>query len=345
LESIRQTPKEDFYYLNLGRSLMSLAEIQRSSGIADGEEREVDVEQLLRYQGIEEVAGFVQQETPMGLMSYARAVLKRAYDLNPMNKDHSANLARLHNFWFNWTQDPEKLRIATDWYEKANIVAPFDVALINESAGVHMMYSNLLSMLENQDESLSYQQKAEDLYKTSMYYDPLFSDADTRLAELYRQDGRIKEAGELYVQAIQRDPHQFDQQVETLAQVFEDYPDLLRAIRNTYEDKAAGEKSGNEDSRLYAIAGLLSVRLGDMERAADAYEQAVELDPDNVGNRKNYTIILSDTNQYNQALTQATVALSLTRQAEPPDEQEIQQLQYLIALLEESLARAESDTQ
>jgi tetratricopeptide (TPR) repeat protein len=348
LEAIRQTPKEDFYYLNLGRSLMSLAEIKRSAGNPAGTEKEAEVEDLLQYQGINEVGGFVQQETPMGLMSYARAVLRRAYDLNPMNKDHSANLARLHNYWFNWSQDPEKLRIATEWYEEANTVAPYDVSLINESAGVHQMYSNVLSSQGKPAEAQTQLAKAEELYQRSLYFDPLFGDADVRLAELYRQQGRMEEAADLYAQAIGHQPHKFDDQVETLATIFGSTPDLLERIRDAYVTQAESEN----DARLHAIAGLLSVRLGDMEQAATSYDQSVEIDPDDPGSRKNYTIILSDTKEYQQALTQATAALTLTQQqvtaVQTPTQQQIedlQQLQYLVNLMEQSVARENGDTQ
>ncbi len=348
LEAIRQTPKEDFYYLNLGRSLMSLAEIKRSADNPAGTEKEVEVEDLLQYQGINEVGGFVQQESPMGLMSYARAVLRRAYDLNPMNKDHSANLARLHNYWFNWSQDPEKLRTATEWYEVANTVAPYDVALINESAGVHQMYSNVLSSQNSMEEAQTQLAKAEELYQRSLHFDPLFGDANVRLAELYRQQGRMEEAAELYIQTIEHQPHQFDDQVETLATIFGSTPELLERIRDAYVEQSESE----DDARLHAIAGLLSVRLGDMDQAATSYDQSVEIDPDDPGSRKNYTIILSDTKQYQQALTQATAALTLTQQqvtaVQTPTQQQIedlQQLQYLVNLMEQSVAREAGDTQ
>lgn len=338
LDAIRHNPKEDFYYLNLGRSLMELAEAKRSAGEAMGEEDpQVTVEQLLEYETEQEVGGFVQAHSPMELMSYARAILRRAYDLNPLNKDHSANLARLNNFWYNWAQDLDKLEAAAKWYATANEVAPYDVQLINESANIQMMLGTILASNGQEEAAQQHYALAERLYTASLTYDPNFEDqnqvgADMRLAELYRQQGKMEEAAEMYVHTIKRKPHQFDQQIDTIIAAFQTHPDLLRQIRDAYEAKA------KNDARLHAVAGLISVRVGDMEQAAESYEQAVELEPNNLGNRRNYTIILSDTKQYSRALAQATAALSLTQQQDG-SEQEAAQLEYLIGVLEQSVAR------
>ncbi len=338
LNAIRHNPKEDFYYLNLGRGLMELAEAKRSAGEAMGEEDpQVTVEQLLEYETEQEVGGFVQAHSPMELMSYARAILRRAYDLNPLNKDHSANLARLNNFWYNWSQDLDKLEAAAKWYATANEAAPYDVQLINESANIQMMLGTILASNGQEEAAQQHYAHAEELYTASLTYDPNFEDqnqvgADMRLAELYRQQGKMDKVAEMYVHTIKRKPHELDQQIETIIAAFQSHPDLLRQIRDAYEAKA------KNDARLHAVAGLISVRVGDMEQAAESYEQAVELEPDNLGNRRNYTIILSDTNQYSRALAQATAALSLTQQQDGSAE-EAAQLEYLIGVLEQSIAR------
>lgn len=327
LDAIRHNPKEDFYYLNLGRSLMNIAEFYRSNGAPMGEDDPtVTIEDLMALDEIQDVGNFVQAKSPMELMSYSRAVLERARELNSRNKDHYANLARFNNFLYNWTQNIETLKQSADWYNQANEVAPYDVALINESASVQLMLATILSSTGDPD-SQQYFDQSEALYQQSLLYDPSYGDADARLAEIYRVESRLPEAARLYAQAIRRDPHQFDQQVEILATTFAGQPDLLRTIRDAYEERA-------DDAQLHAIAGLLSVRVGDMEHAAESYEQAVQLEPDNLGNRRNYTIILSDTMEYSRALVQATAALSLTRQQEGA-ETDAAQLEYLITFLEQ----------
>lgn len=327
LDAIRHNPKEDFYYLNLGRSLMNIAEFYRSNGAPMGEDDPtVTLEDLLALDEIQDVGNFVQTKSPMLLMSYSRAVLERARELNPRNKDHYANLARFNNFLYNWTQNIETLKVSADWYDQANEVAPYDVALINESASVQLMLASLLSSVNDPD-SQHYFDQSEALYKQSLLYDPNYGDADARLAEIYRVESRLPEAANLYAQAIRRDPHQFDQQTEVLAATFAGQPDLLRTIRDAYEEQA-------NDAQLHAIAGLLSVQVGDMDNASESYEQAVQLEPDNLGNRRNYTLILSDTMEYSRALVQATAALSLTRQQEGA-EADAAQLEYLVHFLEQ----------
>jgi hypothetical protein len=60
---------------------------------------------------------------------------------------------------------------------------------------------------------------------------------------------------------------------------------------------------------------------------------AVGLEPDNLEYRQNYTIALSDTQQYDAALDEAQAALSLARKQQKPDDEAI--LQQVIALLQD----------
>jgi hypothetical protein len=144
LETIRIAPREDIYYINVGRTLMSLADLQRTQGREVSKPtRDVRFEELLQLNGEQEVAAFIQRETPANLLSFADAVLQRARTLNPLNKDHYANLGRLHNYWYRLAQDRSQLLVALDWYEQVGPIAPQDVTLINERAGVLMLLSEL----------------------------------------------------------------------------------------------------------------------------------------------------------------------------------------------------------
>lgn len=337
IETINSNPREDFYYLNLGRTLMTIAQQQRAQGMPAGDDNpDVDLDDLLSIETTQDLAAFVQRTPPLEMMSYAEAVLKRARELNPMNKDHYANLARLNNFWYNWTQDPERLRISSDWYAQANEVAPQDVTLINEHASVLMILGSHLASQGKNDEAQQYYAQAEELLERSWALDKTYYDTPGRLAEAYRLSGQLAAATDLYIEVLERDPRGLDPFIERIIASLEGHPDLLMKLYDAYA------VHGDEESSafLYSIAGILAVRAGELEAAVDAYEQATTLNPNNLEFVRNYTIVLSDTNRFDRALGQAQAGLELARSREDA-QTEIAQFQYLVNLLQPKVAGGE----
>ncbi|MCG8349122.1 MAG: serine hydrolase, partial [Chloroflexales bacterium] len=335
LATIRGNPREDFYYLNLGRTLMNIADRRRAQGTPLGEPNpEAQVNDLLRLQDPAQIQSFVFARSPLEVLSYAETVLHRARDLNPLNKDHYANLGRLNNFWYSWTQDPSRLQESLNWYEQVNEIAPQDVTLMNERAGVTIQLGNYTQTMGSEDEAARYFNAAEQLLQRSKELDQRYVDTDARLADLYRLQGRLAEATDLYVNVIKRSPNQLDSSIERIADSLEAEPDLLRKLRDAYAEQAG------DDALLHAIAGLLSVRVGDMEQAVESYDRATTIQPQNVEYHRNFTIVLSDTRRYDQALSEARNTLSLA-QSQPGRETEVAQLQALIAYLEQQAAGGE----
>ncbi len=339
LDSIHHNPREDFYYLNLGRTLMNLANELRVQGapmdtlvIPDD-----PVQELLALRtGNEEqtrnrIISFIQQSNPVTMLSYAEAILKEARELNPRNKDHYANLGRLNNFWYNWTQDPERLEQAADWYRQATSIAPQDVTLLNEYASIITMQGSYAAAQDDAEAAQEKFAQAEELLQRSRELDERYADTDARLADLYRLQGDLAAATDLYVELVAQNPHQLDVSIDTIANTLRESPDLLRQLRDAYAAQA------EDDAHLHAIVGLLSVRADDTERAVEAYARATTLQPISLEYRRNYTIILSDTRQYEQALSEAQTALELA-QGQQVSEMEMSQLEALVAFLEQRAA-------
>jgi tetratricopeptide (TPR) repeat protein len=344
LATIRANPREDFYYLNLGRILMSIADTQRASGVPLGEPKaNPRVQELTDLEDVDAVQGFVQKNQPLQLMSYAEAVLTEAHELNSLNKDHFANLGRLNNFWYSWTRDPERLRIALQWYERVMTVAPQDVSLINERVGVMMTMADYLKSVGNQAEADSYYQQAQQLLDRSRTLDQRYVDTDVRLGDLLRAQGRYAEAIERYIAVLDRSPQALNSQVERIAAEMKDQPDLVRKLRDAYVaqatkgDQALATNPSSAQTAstalMHAIAGLLSVRVGDLEPATTSYARAASLAPTNYDYLRNYTIVLSDTMRYEQAIVEANRALALL-QGQQGREREAAQIQALIAYLQ-----------
>lgn len=299
LDAIRQEPRQDFYYLSLGRSLMTIVALRAEALGPEADLGQVDpsasVDTLLRLPDALALQDFVMQRSPLELMGYARAVLERAYELNPLNKDHLANMARMYNFWYQTLsaeQDPELMRQAVEWYRRAHEIAPQDVTILNE-------YASAVARTDDFDE-------ARRLLERSRELDPLYADTTVRLGTLLRMQGRYAEATDAYVAAVGRDPRALDGQIAEIAAGMRGAPDQLLRLRDAY---AAALTQLPDDPRLLAITGLLADRAGDLPGAAEAYGRVVQVQPDNLEARQNYTLVLSDMLEYQRAADEAQALL------------------------------------
>ena len=109
--ALEEQPREDYYYLFLGRSQLERA--RQSSG--------VERERFLRE---------------------AERSLLRARELNPMNTDHSANLGRLYLAWAQLAgadQRAEMVQKSLDNYSVATRLSPNAAHLHNEYASAYQM--------------------------------------------------------------------------------------------------------------------------------------------------------------------------------------------------------------
>ncbi|NTU85554.1 MAG: hypothetical protein HGA45_40405, partial [Chloroflexales bacterium] len=351
LATVRLSPREDFYYLNLGRVLMSLAESMRTQGGALGEPNpDVQVEDLLNLRDQTALVSFVQAHTPNQIMSYAEAVLLRAHDLNPLNKDHFANLGRLNSYWYRWSNDPERLRTALDWYEQVTRIAPQDVTLLNEQTGVLVDLGDYTASNGDQAQAASYYERARALLEHSVALDPNYADTYGRLGDLARlADKDLDAATGFYVQAIERDGLALTNSIESVANDLAGRKDLLLKLRDSYTAAAATQEArlaaaeqapsvaadpatiGGQVAILQTITGLLAVRGGDVASSLEPYRRAAELQPLNPTYSRNYSIILSDTVRHAEAIAETERLITMLR-GQPGSEQTITEAEQLIAL-------------
>ena len=109
-KALELSPGEDYYYLFLGRSFLNATNAQ-----SDPAQRE-------------------------SLLAEAEAQLKAARVLNPLNTDHTANLARLNRQWSVLTTDPavrdERMKMSDGYYAQAVRLSPQNAGLWNEWAAL-----------------------------------------------------------------------------------------------------------------------------------------------------------------------------------------------------------------
>ncbi|WP_129632936.1 tetratricopeptide repeat protein [Candidatus Oscillochloris fontis] len=317
LATLRSNPNEDFYYLGLAHNLMTITSVLHARGVPLGAaDPQANVPDLLRLDSDDTLVAFLQRSTSLEMLSYAEAVLQRAYQLNPLNKDHAANLGRLNSYWYNLSNDPQRLDQGLKWYDQVAHLAPNDVTLINERAGAMIDLGRFFQRSGEQSQAEVWYTQAEELLNHSTELDPRYADTALRLGDLAQLRGDRATATSFYERGIELSPLTAAQNVERLAERLNNEPALLSRLHTAFLTAAQRyderlERSTDDatlrsqTARLYAVAGLLAAYADASEEALAPYQRAVNLQPTSVEYSQNYTLILSDTQRYQEALAEA----------------------------------------
>lgn len=210
-DALNRVPDEDFYYLFLGR-----AYLERSTLTEDANEK-------------------------AQLLSDAEKRLLLAQKINPLNTDHTANLARLNTRWVALTDDEtarqERIDQAEQYYLDALSLSPQNSVIRNE-------YARLLLNLKQDCPG------AIQVFEESVAIDPYYTETYFDLAQTYQacaagqaedmQEEMTQKAAEVALGAAEQRPN---------------------------------------DPRVWVRAGQILHDLGDYEGAVAAYEQVRQLDP------------------------------------------------------------------
>jgi tetratricopeptide (TPR) repeat protein len=240
-EAAKLEPQEDYYYLFLGRALLQLADMaQTGNALLPADLSNVPTRDLL---GLSERGA--RSGTREDLMRAAQAALVAAQRLNPLNTDHSANLARLSRAWAfadalspddNPTDtrlreilatpgnkvDQARLDQALTYYQQATALSPQNAQLWNELATVQFIQNDLAGAQTSINRSLA---------------------LDQRFAATHLLQGDVRDAAG-------------------------DKQGALAAFRQ------AGQLAPNDLVTLSSV-GVFSAETGDLEGAADSFAQII----------------------------------------------------------------------
>jgi tetratricopeptide (TPR) repeat protein len=346
--TVRSSPGEDFYYLSLGRALMTTGDALRARNVPLGQPKpNADILDVINLSDQQAVASFIQSGSPLSMISYAEAVLLKAHNLNPLNKDHFANLGRLNNYWYGISRDPERLRLAINWYEQVTPIAPNDVTLINERAGVVAELGDYAKAAGEAAQAQAQYDQAAELLRHSEELDARYADTYLRMGDLeQRRGGDLAKATDSYIKAIGLAPAAAANGIQNVADSLAAHPDQIVRLRDAFiaaaqktEDRlttlegdpqqsaTAGSVRG-QAALLQSVVGLLSVRAGNVSSSLAPYQRAVVLQPANVEYSRNYTIVLSDTKHYDQAVAEMNRLIAALQAAGQSDK--IAQVQQLL---------------
>ncbi|HJW83950.1 MAG TPA: tetratricopeptide repeat protein, partial [Anaerolineae bacterium] len=202
-QALKYAPREDFYMLSLGASYLN-----KSAAAPDGPPRFVD------NQSFESILKDSPQDTAQlnrrDALTAARVTLESAQQVNPLNTDHSANLARLHRRWSDLAADDAERRLrldqAGDYYRQATTLSPHNAQLWNEWAVIYFSLWDLASRLSDQAAAATALQEAQAKLDESLRLDDSFVDTYVYLSSLYSAQGRAAEAETALRQAREMSP-------------------------------------------------------------------------------------------------------------------------------------------
>jgi tetratricopeptide (TPR) repeat protein len=284
--AIRLAPKEDFYYLYLGRARLEQAKTIEDPAVRDN------------------------------VMRVTEDVLTKAREINPLNTDHSANLARMYRTWAEMTSDAEArqalIQRSSDSYAIATSLSRNHAILWNEWALLYFYVGDF--------------ERAQETITHSLEIDPDYEQTWTIQADLYASQNQIADAIEAYKQSLEALPRQTEVWLR-LGDMYMGQNQLEKAAE-AYEQ--ALELSPNQ-TRVWRVLGSVYAQLGRLDDAIVALQRALEIAPeasDAWDTHRMLAVIYSQLGQNDMALFHAEMAL----ESAPEDQQPM--LQDLVAQLQ-----------
>ncbi len=266
-QSIDLAPREDYYHLFLGKAYLELSQT-------------------------------LPQETPPEqreeLLRETERVLKEARGINPLNTDHSANLARFYRSWSQFTSNSEQreelLELSRENYEKALTLSPNNAVLWNELA---ILYAFDFQNREQFQETISH----------SLDLDPEFEQTWMTLGDVW-QNVQQDQAGAIdaYQEALALSPKNcaVRYNLGNLLIQESEWTQAIDTLKPTSE-YCAGTNRTWDMYRLLAIAYYYE---GQPQQALQTANQALQLAPED----------------QREVVEQLITAIQQPEQVEPPSE-------------------------
>jgi tetratricopeptide (TPR) repeat protein len=263
--ALELAPNEDYYYLFLGRSYLEYAKsIQDEAGRQD-------------------------------LVQRAERDLQEAQKINPLNTDHTANLARLYSWWASKTDDStireERGQVSSDYYARSTTLSPNNSTLWGEWA---ILLMDILNRPEEARQKLEHALSLDPAYSLTLglmgdYYiqlahsqtDPSQKEGDLAKAIDYYQQavkvakstentnkiGYLVSLGNIFVERASKDPENLN-------------PQFISQAIDFYQKAVEAKPSSSDLYRIEEQIARLYFQLSDKANALVHAEAALEAAPE-----------------------------------------------------------------
>ncbi len=237
--AIELVPKEDFYYLYLGRAYLEYATTIEDPAVRDA----------------------VMRETEQTLV--------QAREVNPLNTDHSANLARMYRRWTDFVSEDEMrqslLQQSSENYAIATSLSPQNAILWNEWA---MLYYYGLGDVAGFERTL----------QRSLEIDSGFGQTWLVCGDANRQQGKLEEAAHCYEEALKLS-HNAPQVWRALGDTYiamQRWEDAISALTQTVELQPNASDIWN----IHQVLARLYSQIGQQDQALIHASTALQLAPE-----------------------------------------------------------------
>ena len=309
-------PDEDFYYLWLGAAYLEKAS-QAQEGQSILATTGGNLSGLLKLT-FQQTYGLSRQDSLLA----AKTVLENARTLNPLNTDHSANLARLYRRWADlYASDPAvrktQLEQSNAQYQIATTLSPDNAILWNEWATVLMAQADTARTAGDTGGTDAFIKDAQAKLDQSLALDQQFGQTYLIRAQLARSLGQTDEARRDYDLAMKwgggsdawggltdmlvAQGNYTEVETITLAYL-KDNPDFLPGLRTLARN-------------VYFPQKRLAEALATQQRVV----QLAASDPNLWDDQRVLAILLAQTGQLDQALQTAQQALAKAPKANQAD--------------------------
>ncbi|HEY4721962.1 MAG TPA: hypothetical protein VII92_08960, partial [Anaerolineae bacterium] len=312
-------PDEDFYYLWLGAAYLEKA--ANAPATPDMLTSSSTLEGVLGMNVVQ-----TYQLNRKDSLQAAEVILKHARDLNPLNTDHSANLARLYRRWADLSTDPAQRKAnldkANEQYREATTLSPNNAVLWNEWATVAMSYADLNRQTEDNAGADAHLQEAQARLDHSLEIDNQYEPTQLYRAQLARFLGKSDEAVQAYQNALKINPNSTDA-VSGLLDLFSSTQNYTAA-----ETVATSFLTDHPDSliALRTLASNVYFPTNRIQQALTTQQRVIQLsakDANAWNDHRVFAIMLFQIGQLPAALQEAQTALSLAPQDQQPNVQSL----------------------
>ncbi len=325
--AIALAPNEDFYYLWLGRALLEKAKSTQDTQTLKSWPEDAPFTKVID----DGAANWNRKPNTLpssamsrdDLLTAAKIILTEARVINPLNTDHSANLARM------WRQSGD---IATDntvkqaRYEKASqeysvatTLSPNNAVLWNEWGSLYLYSFNDFD-------------KANEKLSKSLTLDPIFDQTFLLHGELLMQQANKLDQQRQQAQQVLATVPVTDTAQHSDAQVAKDAADEVynAKLREAKIDFTSAISYNPTGLQAYNVLTYIDQQLGDYASAISTTLQSIDKAPTDWNGYKNLALLYRDSNQLELAKPALQKAIDLA----PADQK--QSLQGLLAQLSQA---------